>query len=92
MLFRSKDLDSDSAMKQHIAATPGCKSNWEKEFMSIPPNVKKNAHKSTAYLDPSQFSMDDTTNWDNSHSFIPDASPGLSKWVHVKEVEDDDDL
>ena len=87
-----KDLDSDSAVKRHIAATPGCKSNWEKEFMSVPPNVKKNARKSTAHLDPSQFSMDDTTNWDNSHSFIPDASPGPSKWARVEEVEDEDDV
>ena len=57
-----KEFDSDSAVKQHIAATPGCKSNWEKEFMSIPPNVKKNTCKSTTHLDPSQFPIDDTSN------------------------------
>ena len=60
--------------------------------MSVLPNVKKNTCKSTTHLDPSQFPMDDTSNWDNSHSFIPDASPGPSKWACVEEVKDEDDL
>ena len=86
-----KELGSDSAMKRHIAATPGCKSNWEKEFMSIPPNVKKNACKSTTHLDPGPFAGDDTSNWDDSHSFIPEVSPGPSKRACVEEAEDEDD-
>ncbi|KIM38488.1 hypothetical protein M413DRAFT_30038 [Hebeloma cylindrosporum] len=87
-----KELGSDSAVKRHIAATVECKSNWEKEFMSVPPNIKKNARKSTTHLDPSQFAMDDTSYWDASHSFIPDISPGPSKRARVEEIEDEDDM
>ncbi|THH07054.1 hypothetical protein EW146_g9433 [Bondarzewia mesenterica] len=92
--YCGKELQSDSAVKRHIAATRKCKTNWEQDIISIQPRLKQNArkHDSTMHPEPGPSVFDTTSNWDDSHSFVPNATPSSSKRARVEDVEDEDDI
>jgi hypothetical protein len=76
-------------MKRHIAATPRCKNNWEREIISAASNGKRTRKSTTTHLDIHESSFDYPNTWDESHDFVPDASPDPDR---VEDVDFEDSV
>ena len=53
-----KELQSDSALKHHIAVTPRCKLSWEKDIMGELSNTKGNRKSTATYFDTDDSTFD----------------------------------
>ena len=70
-----KELRLDSAMKQHIAATPRCKHAWEKDILASNSNTIRKPNIPDLEVPVAEAGSDDPNNWDHLQAFVPEASP-----------------
>ena len=68
-----KELRSDSAMKQHIAATPRCKHAWEKDILASNSNTISKPNITDLEVD--DVGLDEPNSWVDLQDDVPDPSP-----------------
>ena len=77
-------------MKRHIAATPKCKQGWEKEILDLPSDPGAILESNPTHLESGadESGIDKPNQWDDLHSFVPEACP---EPVPLETATSDDD-
>jgi hypothetical protein len=79
-------------MKRHIAATPKCKLQWEKQITAAASKANSTSKSMRTHLEVEDFGFGHPNGWDDLHGFIPEPSPeaGPSNHAHVEDEENID--